>query len=92
MNDKRVLVTNIGLTWVIYLIENAAFDPLYVGCTSNLERRLGEHARRWPWWAEAHRVVILLMTRDRDRAFSSEASFIDGLSPIHNIQHNRRVA
>lgn len=69
----------------------AAYDKddrcLYVGSTTNLDRRKGQHQKRAPWFAEAvawdewkHPTI--------EAARMAERSMIQRLRPIHNVTLN----
>lgn len=67
---------------------------LYVGCTSNLKRRVAQHQHATPRAALASRVLSVFMTRvdvasehpDRASAQASEALDVGSLRPLLNLQ------
>jgi hypothetical protein len=64
----------------------AGDQPLYVGCTASLTRRLRVHQGK-PWWPDVTRIDLASFT-SRDEALEHEAKLISELRPSHNAIHN----
>jgi predicted GIY-YIG superfamily endonuclease len=91
-NDRiRWRELNVPGHWFVY----AAFPdrtrpprPIYIGMTSNLERRLIQHQRsRW-WWGEVDHFIVSLADTKRE-ALENEKRYIHITSPCYNTQHYR---
>lgn len=65
-------------------------QPLYVGVTSNVDRRLRQHAEK-AWWMDVRRIDTRPYP-DRDAASEAEAGEIRRLQPKWNINHNGEAA
>lgn len=72
---------------VIYLHRDAAGKVVYVGMTSNLERRTREHAY-CPYWAEVASVEVDSIHPNRDTAAVRERELIFELRPRRNWAGN----
>lgn len=69
----------------VYLARDVHGEVLYVGVTSNLYRRLGQHSQRAPWWSLAH-SFSLHGAKSRQAADRIEAQLIATLQPPHNVR------
>lgn len=72
-------------TWVYYLHADEDGDAIYVGVTSQLHRRLGQHKRTKGWW---HEVIFIIATRypTRAEALAVEAMHLQSTrKPKYNI-------
>ena len=68
--------------WVYrFFGENDA--PLYVGCTSNLAQRLGDHRRYRDWYSQVERLEVT-KHEGYAEAMAAEAAEIKRLNPAHN--------
>lgn len=56
----------------------------YVGMTSNIYSRLGNHSIKSPWWAMSSRIVLHRAANER-AARRLERSMIQSLRPVFNI-------
>ena len=82
-----------GLTdeWLVYRVHGACGKrPFYVGSTSDLPRRIGEHARRKDWWHEAKKIYVDYYP-DRVAAEFKEGAAIRRYRPHYNIQANKPI-
>lgn len=78
----------------VYHCYDADNRLLYVGCTSNLKRRIAQHQHATPTAALASRVLSVFMTTvfvasehvDRASAQAAEARDIEALRPLLNQQ------
>lgn len=75
----------------VYVCLDADRQPLYVGCTTDVKRRMKEHrGYRAPWVAEvAHQFVTEFPTRAE--ALAAETERIQSLRPLWNRRHNPRA-
>lgn len=71
----------------VYVCLDADRKPLYVGCTTNVKRRMKEHRIYMPWPAE---VAHLLTTEfdTRAKALAAERERIESLRPRWNKRWN----
>lgn len=73
----------------VYTIWGFGRTPLYIGCTTNLPRRLNQHRTQRHWWPEVKRIDLAWYA-DVEEAFSVELTQIDLLRPWHNVAGNPR--
>ena len=71
--------------WV-YRFFDSAGAALYVGCTSNMARRLGDHQRYREWYPDVARIEVTSHDGYAD-GMAAEASEIQRLNPTHNSVH-----
>jgi excinuclease UvrABC nuclease subunit len=77
------------VTHHVYTFWNTATkQPLYVGCTDNLHRRMRQHAGA-PWATEATFIAAVSFESPAE-AFEAEADRIYKLRPVYNVLHNPR--
>lgn len=78
--------------YVYWCYNDAATDPderlVYVGCTVDLERRLGQHKTEAPWFKSITRVQSSKYP-DRKAGLRAEAAIIRRNRPLYNMQSNR---
>lgn len=67
----------------VYVLKDINGRALYVGCTSDVPRRLANHSAVQPWWNEV-RVKVSAGPMHRRRALRVERSLIRKLRPAHN--------
>lgn len=75
-------------THYVYRVFDASGVPLYVGCTNNVRRRLGEHRRHSDWWPFAAQFVVDSEPQPDMPAWTSERSEIHRLTPVFNLGAN----
>lgn len=85
--------------WVYHLVARLpGVDPeydvahVYIGVTSNLQRRLKTHARKWWWQAIDGALCEFLEFPSRAIAEQAERELIELYEPAVNVQHRRRLA
>lgn len=61
--------------------------PAYVGCTTNVKRRIREHSSNGRLWAKTGRVEVFEFAT-RSEARDAERVRISKLRPAGNLQHN----
>jgi predicted GIY-YIG superfamily endonuclease len=59
---------------------------LYVGSTTNLDERTGQH-RYSCWWGDVERIVSTRF-ETRTAGLAAEAAAIKAGRPLYNVQHN----
>lgn len=69
----------------LYRVYAANSDLIYIGCTSNLHRRLAHH-RTQSWWAYQAERVVAKVYPDKRSARSAEADAIRGEQPRWNLK------
>lgn len=71
----------------VYVCFDADRKPLYVGCTTNVKRRMKEHRAYMPW---PQQVALMCVTEfeTRDEALEAERERISSLRPTNNSRHN----
>lgn len=79
-------------TYRIYAYLDATRRVLYVGRTVDVQSRNQAHHQGSDWYPHATEFRVLWSTPDRAEAVAAEAKAIRALSPLFNIQHNRRAA
>ena len=64
-------------------------EILYVGCTYDLIKRLGQHRSSKPWWSD---VTYYDVVRYDDQAsgLKAERALIEQHQPLHNREHTER--
>ena len=69
----------------VYRLRNVDGELLYVGCSGNLSRRLGQHKQLKAWWSE---VVQLEITKYPGKAVAREVELqaIHEESPKYNVR------
>jgi predicted GIY-YIG superfamily endonuclease len=73
---------------VVYTMRDAAGDVVYVGCTTRLDVRLGQHRNTKDFWREV--ATISLEHFDTwDEAYAAEQRLIDELRPPNNADRSR---
>lgn len=75
----------------VYRCRAADETLLYIGCTTDLRVRLGQHARQKDWWSEVATVTAEVWSVGWD-ARMAEKSAIYSERPLYNHQFNRRGA
>lgn len=76
----------------LYRLRAADGSLLYVGITSNPQKRFTQHSLEKPWWGDvAHTGVSWLMCT-RQEALAVEAAAIRDERPLHNGKHNASFA
>lgn len=73
---------------VVYTVSNS-IEAVYVGCTNDLDRRLGEHRRR-SWWWPLGETVEATEYPNGSEAFTAERDLIRKLSPVGNTLDYQR--
>lgn len=73
----------------VYEFYDADNNPLYVGCTANLGKRITNHAIGKEWWPLVARVAVDVYP-DYQSGRAAEAELIASLEPAHNIIHTSR--
>lgn len=66
----------------------AGSTPLYVGCTNDLQRRMKEHAKTWPFLHADSTWIAWTVLPDRESGLTAEAERIVKLMPRYNVRHN----
>lgn len=74
----------------LYRLLDAEQTLLYVGVTTNTERRFAVHARDKGWWSEVAERRIEWYS-DRKSALAAEREAIHAESPRHNAIHTGRA-
>ena len=72
---------------VVYRLYDRHGFLLYVGCTTDLERRLAAHKRIQAWWSDVAHVTALPFD-DVEAAYRAEAHAIYTEHPQHNVAGN----
>jgi excinuclease UvrABC nuclease subunit len=72
-------------TPVVYVCRNTDGDIIYVGSTTELKRRVTDHACKSDWWNEVTDVQHFPMP-DIDTARQREADVIASIRPDYNIR------
>lgn len=62
-------------------------QPLYVGCTNNLRRRMKEHHEYRAFTREATHISVIPFD-DHEEALRAETHYIGKLRPVNNIRGN----
>jgi hypothetical protein len=82
-------------TWTVYKHVSHANRVLYVGCTSNLDKRTAAHSAASPWFSDVAEVVPVEQHTDRPAALAAELALIGELCPPYNTtgtgRHVRKV-
>lgn len=73
----------VGHAFTVYAVDDAHGNLLYVGQTTDLNRRLQEHARLAVWWQFADSVETFSRPT-REAAQSLERELIRGCKPSYN--------
>lgn len=73
----------------VYELIAANGNHLYVGCTSNIAQRLGQHQSQRKWWPEVFRTEVDTFPNQRE-ALDAERERIELYQPIHNVVHTDR--
>lgn len=73
--------------WFVYILRDEHSNPIYIGCTRDVTRRVKTH-RYKPYWPSVANVSVEVHT-ERDRAFQREAELIRDLDPPHNADHRQ---
>lgn len=69
--------------WYVYVFKDKEGGSLYVGQSSRLEIRVGEHKRYSPWWSDVVEGEIFQIG-SREEALALERELIDSLLPLYN--------
>ena len=69
------------MSYAVYTFRTAEGDPIYVGMTNNLRRRISQHANK-PWFVGA--IVSAETVADRQSAMELEAATVRQLQPTYN--------
>ena len=75
----------------LYRLSDAVGRLLYIGITSDPERRWVEHADDKPWWPQVTRFDVDWFDNGR-LALAAEGAAIRAEKPLYNIKHNQQVA
>jgi predicted GIY-YIG superfamily endonuclease len=75
---------------MVYELYDCKGDPLYVGCTLDLARRLTQHAVK-SWWRDVAEVHSRIYP-DRDAALAVELRLIRELQPAWNFVGTERAS
>lgn len=70
----------------VYSLWNDQGECLYVGRTTNLRRRLQQHARQVAWWPSVEYMQKIEISNLTD-ANTVERALIRSYKPMHNIRH-----
>lgn len=62
--------------YVVYRLLGDEFKLLYIGCTSNIQRRLGQHRVKQPWWGEVICYSLEHYAAERAEAYAAELAAI----------------
>lgn len=73
----------------VYVLQSAT-EVVYVGCTSNIGKRLSEHQRK-PWWPDIITIDIQCYATQR-AGLDAERSLIETLNPRYNTMYTNREA
>ncbi len=76
------------MTHYVYTAWNASADPVYVGCTNNLARRMDDHRNKW--WQPEVAFISWELFDDKAEAFVYEADRIREIEPLCNRRGNPR--
>jgi len=68
----------------VYVIRDSEGRAIYVGSSSDIDKRLAFHSSHAPWWSNEHRVERI-ETSSRALAYSLERERIKALAPERNI-------
>lgn len=80
------------MEWSIYKITNALSGLSYIGCTSNLPKRLGEHRFERPHiYIGGHTVEVLARESTREQAEVVEDRMIRAHNTLEPYGYNRRT-
>lgn len=74
----------------IYRCWNAAGDLLYIGCTSEVEKRFNYHRTQTQWWRDVARIETLEINLGRKIALGIEAMLIRDEQPLMNTLFNHK--
>lgn len=77
-------------TTYVYVCLDADRQPLYVGCTNNVTRRLREHKSYGTGWVEQVDHVMVTEFSTRKEALAAESERIQSLRPLNNLRDNPR--
>lgn len=77
------------MTHFVYAAFDADMQPLYVGCTKDVTRRLKEHARGSTWPSRTAHLFVTEFASEAE-ALGVERERIQSLRPLHNIRDNPR--
>lgn len=75
-------------THYVYRVFDASGTPLYVGCSNDVRRRLGEHRRQSCWWPFAAQFVVDSEPQPDAIAWTAERREIRRLKPVFNLGAN----
>ena len=73
-------------TWV-YVLSDFIGRVIYVGLSSEPERRFSEHKLSKSWWYEVKEIRQIWFP-DRMSAMDEERNLIMSMQPVHNLTHN----
>lgn len=74
----------------VYWMYDAHGVLLYVGCTSDIDRRLGQHRRGRPWFSEVERIEVEHFDSRRP-ALDREREQINSRRPKHHPTYKERA-
>lgn len=74
--------------WTVYQHVDRDGAVLYVGCSSNLDKRARQHATGSAWWPQVAAVETVRQFDERADALACEADLIDEGRPPNNIVGN----
>lgn len=72
----------------LYRLWSSGGDLLYIGVTSDIERRMTQHSKVQSWWGDVAMWGIQVLPT-RSAAFAAEAAAVAGESPRHNLKLKR---
>lgn len=75
--------------WFVYVIYNKRVqNPLYVGYSRDVARRLTQHRQQKSWWPLVDQITVGLCD-SRDKALEEERCRIAMMKPLFNVVGNR---
>jgi len=85
---QRQIDIEAGVPTFLYRLYDATGNLLYVGITSDIARRMNQHATDKAWWPEVARKTIELHPSRSDAGFAEMAA-VRKEHPRHNVRGRR---
>lgn len=73
----------------VYTFADKAGEPLYIGSSGNLMRRVQQHAYERGWWLEVASIEVEHHLSISDARFAEHTAIVEN-RPKYNRHHNRR--